>query len=152
MLMKPYGRSGCGLKAMPPERDFSADADRPYAEYTFYAEQGGAYELLVYLAPSNTAGMDHRLCFGLQMNGKNPVEVNCVEPGFAFLSLTCREWDACVRNNIRIKTLTVACRKGVNILRVYAGSPLVVFERFVLYPCGRPLPASYLGPPAIVRT
>lgn len=151
LVLKPYGRTGSAVKAMPPGRDVSASAHRPWVEYTFRADSAGAYELLIYMAPSNTATMAHELLFGLQLNGGQRVEVNGVGRDFRSLDLTCMEWDACVRSNIRVKSVPVECRRGVNTLRVYAGSPLVVFERFVLHPAGRPLPASYLGPRTSVR-
>ena len=33
LVLKPYGRTGSAVKAMPPERDVSASAHRPWVEY-----------------------------------------------------------------------------------------------------------------------
>lgn len=146
VLLTPYGRTGSSVKAMPPARDVSDAAERPWVEYTFEAKQTGNYTILLYMAPSNTADMRHRLCFGFQLNGSEIVEINGVEEGFRSLKLNCREWDMCVRNNVRIKQMAVFCTAGINHLRLYAGSPFVVFERIVLHPAEKELPVSYLGP------
>ena len=147
MLLTPYGRTGSAVKVLPPTVDFYGPMNnRPWIEYCFDASAEGAYQAQLYMAPSNTATMEHRLCFGMQMNGEDIEEVNGVGQDFHSLDLNCMEWDGCVRNNIRVKTLCVQCRRGVNRLRLYAGSPLVVLERIVLYPYGSVLPQSYLGP------
>ena len=147
-LLKPYGRTESGIKIMPPTADFIGKrGERPWIEYTFMAAQGGTYELEIYMAPSNTATMEHRLCFGLQLNGGEIREINGAGEHFRSLDLSCEEWDSCVRNNIRIHKTQVPCIRGINTLRILGGSPLVVLERFVLYPAGTKPAESYLGPP-----
>lgn len=147
-LLKPYGRTESGIKIMPPTADFIGKrGERPWIEYTFMAAQGGTYELEIYMAPSNTATMEHRLCFGLQLNGGEIREINGAGEHFRSLDLSCEEWDSCVRNNIRIRKTQVPCIRGINTLRILGGSPLVVLERFVLYPAGTKPAESYLGPP-----
>ena len=146
VLLTPYGRTGSAVKVLPPARDVSDAEERPWVEYTFEAKRTGKYTMLLYMAPSNTADMRHRLCFGFQLNGGEIMEINGAEEGFQSLKLNCREWDMCVRNNIRIKQMTVSCTAGINHLRLYGGSPFVAFERIVLYPAEKELPVSYLGP------
>ena len=147
-LIKPYGRTGSGVKVMPPAADFRGKrGKRPWIDYTFLAAQEGLYDLDIYMAPSNTATMEHRLCIGLQMNSGEIREINGAGEGFRSLDLQCEEWDSCVRNNIRICKTQVSCIHGINTLRIYGGSPLVVLERFVLYPTGTRPRTSYLGPP-----
>ena len=146
VLLMPYGRTGSAVKVLPPTRDVSDAEERPWVEYTFEAKRTGKYTMLLYMAPSNTADMRHRLCFGFQLNGSEIMEINGAEEGFQSLKLNCREWDMCVRNNIRIKQRTVSCTAGIKHLRLYGGSPFVAFERIVLYPAEKELPVSYLGP------
>lgn len=98
------------------------------------------------MGPSNTATMEHRLCFRLQMNSGDVQEINGAGEGFRSLDLSCREWDHNVRSNIRIRTVSVTCRKDRNALCLYGGSPLVVFERLMLHPADSTPPTSYLGP------
>ncbi len=151
VVLRPYGRTGCAIKAMPPQLDLCDAQDKPYVEYAFCASEEGEYALLAYMAPSNTATMAHELCFFIQMNGGEIGRVNAVGPDFRSQDYRCKEWVDAVCDNVRVKRMRVNCRKGVNTLRVYAGSPLVVFERFVLHPAGKPLPASYLGPRVSAR-
>ena len=145
-VLSPYGRTRSAVKVLPPMTDCSTMEDRPWLEYRFFAESPGAYLLEMYMAPSNTATMEHRLCFGLQINNGEVQEVNGVGEHFRSLDLSCMEWDYAVRNNIRIKTIPIQCQQGLNSLRIYGGSPLVVIERLILHPADKPLPASYLGP------
>ncbi|MBR3018258.1 MAG: glycosyl hydrolase 115 family protein [Clostridia bacterium] len=147
VTLKPYGRTGCGVKVLPPLADFRGNKrNRPWIEYTFLTMQEGIYHLDLYLAPSNTATMEHRLCFGLQINNGSIQEINGAGEHFRSLDLGCKEWDSNVRNNIRICKTQVSCIHGINSLRIYGGSPLLVVERIVLYPLHTVLPESYLGP------
>lgn len=122
------------------------DPEKPSLTYRFAAAQSGDYELALYVAPSNTATMEHLMLLGVQMNGGETVVHNLVGPDFASLDLSCQEWDDAVRNNVRISRLTVPCRKRLTTLTLYAMSPMAVLERLVLHPMGREIPASYLGP------
>ena len=146
-ILSPYGRTGSAIKAFPVMTDFTAWPEKPWAEYRFAAQQEGAYTLELYVAPSNTATMEHQMNIGIQMNGGEMEVHNLVGPDFASLKLDCKEWDTAVRDNIRIRSVTVSCRKGLNQLRLYAMSPMAVIERLVLHPADEPLPQSYLGPP-----
>lgn len=122
------------------------DPEKPRLTYRFAATQFGDYELALYVAPSNTATMEHLMLLGVQMNGGETVVRGLVGPDFASLDLSCQEWDDAVRNNVRISRLTVPCRKRLTTLTLYAMSPMAVLERLVLHPMGREIPASYLGP------
>ena len=147
-VLKPYGRTRCGIKVMPPALDFRGPMEkRPWVEYSFMAFQEGDYDLDIYMAPSNTATSEHRLCFGVQINGGRIREINGVGEDFRSLDLLCEEWDGCVRNNTRIRKTQVSCVRGMNNLRIFGGSPLVVLERLVLYPSGTKPQDSFLGPP-----
>lgn len=141
-----YGRTLSAMKVLPHKYDFSEVQERPYLMYRFVAEQDGIYHADFYLAPSNTAYMDHQLCIGIQINdGELQIE-NAVSESFRSLDTGCPEWMRAVRENIRIYSSQVPCKRGINTLKFYAISPLVVLERIVLYPWNTKLPASYLGP------
>lgn len=145
-LLEGYGRTVSGMKVLPPMHDFTYAKDRPYLEYSFLAEQEGEYIAEFYLAPSNTAHMDLRLCLGIQVNEESIRIENAVSPRFRSLDCHCPEWVSAVKDNIRIHKSEVFCKKGINELRVYAASPFVVLEKIVLYPKSNPIPESYLGP------
>jgi hypothetical protein len=145
-LLEGYGRTLSAMKVLPPKHDFTNVEDRPFLEYHFVAEQEGEYTTELYLAPSNTAYMDHKLALGIQINeGEIQIE-NAVSENFRSLDLNCMEWISGVMNNIRIHQSSVKCQKGLNRLRIYAVSPFMVLEKIVLYSKGTKIPESYLGP------
>ncbi|MGZ7441246.1 glycosyl hydrolase 115 family protein [Paenibacillus sp. TH7-28] len=144
--LEHYGRTLSGMKVLPHKYDFAAAEDRPYLEYRFVAEQEGTYAADYYLAPSNTAYMDHKLYLGVQVNGGEIHVENAVSDRFRSLDLGCPEWIRAVKDNIRIYSSEISCRRGLNTLRIYAVSPSLVLERIVLYPAAALLPESYLGP------
>ena len=146
-ILSPYGRTGSAIKAFPVMEDFTTWEEKPWAEYRFAAQQEGEYTLELYVAPSNTATMEHKMNIGIQMNEEEMKVHNLVGSDFASLKLDCLEWDTAVRDNIRISKVVVACRKGLNQLRLYAMSPMAVIERIVLHPADSLTPESYLGPP-----
>lgn len=104
------------------------DPEKPSLTYRFAAAQSGDYELALYVAPSNTATMEHLMLLGVQMNGGETVVRSLVGPDFASLDLSCQEWDDAVRNNVRISRLTVPCRKRLTTLTLYAMSPMAVLS------------------------
>jgi hypothetical protein len=141
-----YGRTLSAMKILPPICDFTMQTDRPYVEYCFVASQEGMYTIDFYLAPSNTAFIDRKLYFGIQINeGEIKIE-NAVSDKFKSLDLSCLEWVSAVRDNIRIYKSNAYCRKGINNLRIYAVSPALVLERIVLYSENSKILESYLGP------
>lgn len=144
--LEQYGRTLSGMKVLPPLHDFTEAEDRPYLEYRFIAAEEGLYRAEYYLAPSNTAYMDHKLYLGVQMNDGEVHLENAVSDRFRSLDTSCAEWVNAVKDNIRIHHSEVRCRRGLNVLRIYAVSPSLVLERIVLYPQISGLPKSYLGP------
>lgn len=145
-ILNNYGRTLSGIKVLPSLHDFSHITDRPFVEYHFEAKQEGDYELELYLAPSNTPYMNHEYLLGIQCNESTVSIENLVSKTFRSLDCSCPEWVNAVRENIRIYHTRVSCRKGKNILRLYAISAGPVLEKIVLYPSGTLLPDSYLGP------
>ncbi|WP_145408600.1 glycosyl hydrolase 115 family protein [Paenibacillus xylanexedens] len=145
--IQDYGRTSSGMKVLPPHHDFSIEKDRPYLEYHFMAEQSGIYQASFYLAPSNTAHMDHRLYMGVQINNGEIQEQNAVSKQFRSLDLSCHEWISAVTDNIRIYSCSIPCKAGLNTLRIYAISPMLVLEKIVLHPINLQPVSSYLGPP-----
>ncbi|MFE6076566.1 glycosyl hydrolase 115 family protein [Paenibacillus sp. NPDC057886] len=141
-----YGRTCSGMKVLPPLHDFTSSVDRPYLEYHFVAEQTGVYQASYYLAPSNTAHMDHKLYLGVQVNEEEVQVQNAVSDQFRSLDNGCPEWVSAVKDNIRIHSSEINCKQGLNTLRIYAISPMLVLERIVLHPIDSKPARSYLGP------
>ena len=55
-------------------------------------------------------------------------------------------WGVDVINNIRTTKTKITCEQGLNKLRIYAVSPGFVLEKLLIYPDGKKLANSYLGP------
>jgi hypothetical protein len=132
------------MKVLPSVKDFTQEDEKPFLEYRFIAGYESDYFVDLYLAPSNTAYMDHKLFYGIQINDSVIRFENAVEEDFRSLDCGYPDWVNAVRNNIRIRKTRVFCQKGINHLRIYAVSPFFVLERIVLYK--DKLPESYLGP------
>jgi len=144
--MKDYGRTLSAIKVLPPVEDFLENSDRPYVEYSFIAKNTGEYNVDFYLAPSNTTYIDRKLYFGLQINDEEIIIQNAVSDKFKSLDCTCVEWVSAVRDNIRIYSSSIRCKKGFNKMRIYSVSPSFVLEKIVIYAQEVRLPKSYLGP------
>ena len=143
-VIKPYGRTGSGIKVFPVTADFLNEEERPFVEYRFLALQDAAYRLRFYLAPSTPVVYEPKQYIGFSVNDGKIQIVNTVkEEKQFFLSA---QWEQEAFDSIKISESVAECRKGENILRFYGMSPAVVLERIILWPEGTTLPESYLGP------
>ena len=50
-VIKRLGRTSDAIKSFPVTKNWEKEKNRPYVEYDFYSEEGGEYELHLYLAP-----------------------------------------------------------------------------------------------------
>ena len=50
-VRKRLGRTSDAIKSFPVTKNWEKEKNRPYVEYDFYSEEGGEYELHLYLAP-----------------------------------------------------------------------------------------------------
>ena len=143
-LLKPYGRTGSGVKAFPVTVDFREQEERPYVEYRFLAEREGRYRIRFYLAPATPVVYAPKQYIGFSVNEGELQIMNTVRENRQFFLSA--QWDKEAHDSIKLAESAVDCRKGENILRFYGMSPAVVLERIVLWPEGTRLPDSYLGP------
>ncbi|MFC5530486.1 glycosyl hydrolase 115 family protein [Cohnella yongneupensis] len=146
-VIEGYGRTLSALKAFPTTRYFTAGEDAPYLEYQFVVHEAGAYEVELYMQPSNPVTTDNTLYYGVQVNDGLIDVVNAVSKGLKVGESSSREWAAGVLDNIRRQSSEAVCRNGLNKVRIYAVSPGFVLEKLVIYPIGKNPPESYLGPP-----
>lgn len=143
-VLKPYGRTGSGIKVFPVNEDFLNESERPYVEYHFLTEKEAKYRVRFYLAPSTPVVYEPVQYIGFSVNDTEIQIVNTVkEERQFFLSA---QWEQEAYESVKITECTINCRKGENILRFYGMSPAVVLERIVLWQEGSLLPESYLGP------
>lgn len=53
-VIKRLGRTSDAIKSFPVTKNWEKEKNRPYVEYDFYSEEGGEYELHLYLAPTES--------------------------------------------------------------------------------------------------
>ncbi|CAM3906081.1 glycosyl hydrolase 115 family protein [Cohnella lubricantis] len=140
-----YGKTLSAVKVFPTTRYFTAGEDAPYLEYQFVVPKAGAYEVELYMQPSNPVTTDNTIYYGLQANDR-PIEVRNAVPMGQSVGDSNLAWAAGVLNNVRRQSSEIVCHVGLNKVRVYAVSPGFVLEKLVIYPAGKKPPESYLGP------
>lgn len=145
-VIKGYGKTLSGMKAFPTTSSFTAGQDAPYLEYQFVINQAGSYEVELYMQPSNPVTVDNTIYYGIQVNDGQIDVVNTIPQDQKVGDLNF-VWAAGVLNNVRNHCHEIACKKGLNKLRIYAVSPGFVLEKLVIHPIGKKPDESYLGPP-----
>lgn len=143
-VLKPYGRTGSGIKVFPVTADFVNEAERPYVEYRFLAEKEAKYRVRFYLAPSTPVVYEPRQYLGFSVNEGEMQVINTVEEEKQFFLSA--QWEREAIDGIKMAESIIDCRKGENRLRFYGMSPAIVLERIVLWQEEIRLPDSYLGP------
>ncbi len=143
-----YGRTRSAIKVLPTLHDNlkATDNDTPYVEYDFVADSEGIYDLDFYFSPTNPPLIDNVMPYAYAVNGEAPVEKNIVALD-TFVTYFSKEWEEGADNNIRIRSVKINVKKGLNTLRFYALGPTVVLEKLVLHNAEKALPRTYLGAP-----
>lgn len=138
-----YGKTLSAVKAYPTTAYYTAGEDAPYLDYLFTVRESGQYEVELYMQPSNPVTVGGKLSCGIQMNEGELQVVHTLPEGYRVDDWN---WAQGVLNHIRRHSAAIQCRKGLNTLRIYAGSPGFVLEKLVIYPEGKKPAESYLGP------
>ncbi|WP_379393651.1 hypothetical protein [Paenibacillus lentus] len=138
-----YGKTVSAVKAFPTTEYFAAGEDAPYLEYHFWVQEGGGYEVELYIQPSNPVTNEGTLLCGIQVNEEEISVVNTLPEGYR---VDDENWAIGVLDHIRRHSTGVHCREGLNTLRIFAVSPGFVLEKLVIYPVGKKPADSYLGP------
>jgi hypothetical protein len=145
-MLDGYGRTLSAMKVFPTTQYFIAGQDAPYLEYQFVANEAGAYEVELYMQPSNPVTKDNTLYYGIQVNDGMIDVINTIPKGTKVGESSSFEWAAGVLDNIRRQSSEVICNSGLNKVKIYAVSPGFVIEKLVIYPVGKKPAESYLGP------
>lgn len=144
-VIEGYGKTKSAVKAYPTTEYFTPGEDAPYLEYHFIVEKEGGYEVQLYMQPSNPVTTDNLLLYGIRENDSDIRLINAI-PVDLKVGDSGQVWADGVLDNIRKQTSTVVCKKGLNILRIYAVTPGFVLEKIVIYPEGKAPADSFLGP------
>jgi hypothetical protein len=142
-VIRGYGKTLSAVKAYPTTETYTAGKDAPYVEYRFALNEGGRYEVELYMQPSNPVTNRGTIFCWIQANEGEIQKVQAVPDGYRVDDFT---WAQGVLNHIRKQVAKIECAAGLNTLRIYAGSPGFVLEKIVIYPEGKKPAESYLGP------
>jgi hypothetical protein len=144
-ILSPYGRTGSAIKVFPTTADFLHDMERPYAEYRFWANKAGTYQLCFYLSPTTPVVFEREQYVGYSVNDEAIQIINTVEkPEIPFFLSP--QWEREAMDNIKLVKTAVECKEGINKLHFYGMSPAIILEKILLYEISTKLPESYLGP------
>ena len=128
-ILQETGRSGAAIRVYPVTEQFMKGQDRPSVSYAFRMEAEGNAELAFELRPSNPwrPGRQIHLEYALNEEEIQKVMVTApdYQPGIS------KEWEEGVIRHIRTCSSQVCCRKGRNVLTIYATDPEVLLERIV---------------------
>lgn len=143
-IVKYLGREKDAVKCIPTLTDFTNAYDKPYLRYDFVASESGKYTLEADVLARNPIVKGEAMIFGLVVNDGRGITVNTVKDDF-YSNVQCEQWSRGVLDNVRRITTEIDVKEGLNHLFIYALSPNVSFDKFVIYKEGC-LKESYMGP------
>ena len=144
-VVDSLGRMGDAVRTFPMTARWAPEDEAPWLRYDFAVEEQGPYVVQFWLSPRNPSWNGERLMCGYSCNQEAQTRIPTISASMR-ADCGCNEWNCGVLDNIRIAEQEIGLQRGQNSLYFYGGDPGIVLERIVLYPAGRPLPHSYLGP------
>jgi hypothetical protein len=144
-VLEHYGKYGSGMKVFPVTASFGEPA-APRLTYQFVLEKSGSYQVELLAAPTNSPvqGQAVRLRVSAGDAGEKTAEL--VTGEFRAGDHRDEEWCKGVLDQIRVAVLRFDLEAGLQQLTVSAMEAGAVLERIRIYPAGKELPESYLGP------
>lgn len=139
------GREKGAVKCLPETKDYTNEANRPYLRYDFVANSDGQYIVEADVLARNPVVKGQPMTFGIKLNDGEMMSVNTVVDDY-YANGVCRQWANGVLDNVRRISTEVTLKKGVNRMYIYAMSPNVMFDKFIVYNKEKGLKESYLGP------
>ena len=124
--------------------DSFAQADLPYVEYTFNCFNGGEWDIDLWLSCRNQVSIDAKLRTAYSVNGGDVTVISTVAPDYK--ARKCAAWNKEILDVMRSCKTTVTLNKGINTLRIYGGDANIILQKIIMYPKGRPMGRTYMGP------
>ena len=140
-----HGRSGCGMKVLPSTAEFQPKGEKPELIYRFRIPEEGKYRVELWTSPVNSVISNRALRVHLE-NGTQSKNLNVLNPGYRGGDYNDPKWSAAVMNQIHVVGAEMSFEKGDQFLSIGALEAGVVLERILIYPSGKKLKPSYLGP------
>lgn len=145
VLLQGHGRSGNGVKALPSTEDFLPEEDKPEITYQFVLEQAGNYVVELWTSPVNSVVSKRALRAVVGNDGEEKI-INILDEDFRGGDYNDYRWSSAVMNQIHVVKTEMSFKKGVQHLTIGALEAGMVLERILIYPAGKNLKPSYLGP------
>lgn len=142
-ILPDYGKTLSAIKVFPETAWFDDSSSAPYVEYAFALDGDASMNFDFYQSPLNPVSKANVLRFAVEVNGTK-ITKDALPASFA-VGDSQEPWGQEVTNDIRVSTVTAPCRKGLNVLRVYAVTPSFVLEKIVIHKEREKMPYSYLG-------
>ena len=143
--LEGHGRSGNGMKVLPSTAEFAPKGERPELIYKFVLPEEGKYRVEIWTSPVNSVVNNRALRLHLD-NGIQSKNVNVLNPGYRGGDYNDPKWAAAVMNQIHVVGSDMNFESGLQHLSIGAIEAGVVLERILIYPAGKKLKSSYLGP------
>lgn len=144
-VIRGLGRLGSAVKGYPVTKDFSDSYEKPCLRYDFVTENEGTYVLEADVLQRNPVVKGTPMNFGLKVNEGEFTVVNTVDENY-YTYESSAQWANGVLDNVRRIETEIQVKKGENHMYIYAMSPNVMFDKFVIYDKTKGLKKSYLGP------
>jgi hypothetical protein len=145
VCLEGHGRSGNGMKVLPSTAEFLPKEEKPELIYRFVLPEAGKYRVELWTSPVNSVVNNRALRVHLE-NGTQTKNMNILNPSYRGGDYNDPKWSAAVMNQIHVVGTEMNFEEGVQTLSIGALEAGMVLERIVIYPAGKKLKASYLGP------
>lgn len=143
--LEGHGRSGNGMKVLPSTAEFTPDQDKPEITYRFEIANAGNYNVELWVSPVNSL-VNKRALRAEISSGKQDKVINILDADFRGGDYNDYRWSQAVMNQIHIVGTEMEFEAGAQELTIGALEAGMVLERIVIYPKGKKLKTSYLGP------
>ena len=143
--LEGHGRSGNGMKVLPSTAEFLPKEEKPELIYRFVIPEAGKYRVELWTSPVNSVVNNRALRVHLE-TGAQTKNMNILNPSYRGGDYNDPKWSAAVMNQIHVVGTELNFEEGVQTLSIGALEAGMVLERIVIYPAGKKLKASYLGP------
>ncbi len=143
-----YGKYETGMKVFPVTASFTKEqtGEAPALTYALWAEEEGCYELELHTSPANPLVYGGRLTVGLSCNEEEVTELILTDSTYRGGDNACVAWEHAMLIQEHVSTKKITLKKGENRITLYPREAGPVLERLVIYPEGKSIEASYLGP------
>ncbi|MCR4721517.1 MAG: glycosyl hydrolase 115 family protein [Lachnospiraceae bacterium] len=148
ITVKGLGRERYAVKAAPFDKSFFELEEKPYLEYLFETEAGGAYNIDFYTLGRNPVVMGDEMRFTISINDSDPITIKPCGKDYK-THFTNALWSSNVMTGINVVSEKVRLKSGTNSLKVFAGDPNIGIEKIIVLPASIVLPPNRLGPNVI---